>query len=85
MIDIGPLALAAAAIFFGAAFYVGFAEHFARQQLDDRAALTQWKPAYERGTKAAQSTSPSIAKAVTIFPPGCFTSPSGIKALSGRP
>lgn len=50
MIDIGPLALAAAAIFFGAAFYVGFAEHYARQQLDDRAALAQWKPAYHRGT-----------------------------------
>ena len=43
------LALVAAALFTGAAFYVAFAEHPARMQLDDRSALTQWKPAYVRG------------------------------------
>jgi len=43
-------ALICAALFAGAAFYVAFAEHPARMTLDDGAALTQWKPAYARGT-----------------------------------
>ena len=46
----GQLALIAAGLFTGAALYVSACEQPARLHLEDDALLTQWKPAYKRGT-----------------------------------
>jgi hypothetical protein len=47
---IGQLAFTAAAIFTGAALYINAVEHPARMNLADGPLLTEWKPAYKRGT-----------------------------------
>ena len=54
-----------AAAFAGTAIYVSACEHPARLGLDDRAMLTQWKPAYKHG--AAMQASLSLIGTILGF------------------
>lgn len=73
------LALVAAALFTGAAFYINVAEHPARSLLDDASFLTQWKPSYKRGF-AMQSALAIIGFLLGI---GAWWQSGDIVALAG--
>ncbi|MBO9715060.1 DUF1772 domain-containing protein [Sphingomonas sp.] len=57
------LGLITAALFTGASLYVSWAEHPARMKLDDRAALAQWKPSYDRAAMLQASLALASAAA----------------------
>lgn len=52
---VGIPGLTVAAVFSGAVIYVSGVEHPAREALDARGQLTQWKPSYARGARMQAS------------------------------
>lgn len=63
---IAHLAFLLAAVFTGAAVYVAAVEQPARLALDDRAALTQWKPSYARG-KVMQAALAALGGGLAVW------------------
>jgi len=88
MIDtLEMLALLVAGAFTSAAFYINFAEHPARMQLDTAAALAQWKPAYKAGY-VMQATLAVIGGAAGVlagFSSGLMWSVGGVLLLLNWP
>lgn len=81
------LALVCAALFTGAAFYINFAEHPARMDLDTGAALTQWKPAYKAGfvMQASLAVVSGAAALLAGFSSGLMWSVAGVLMLLNWP
>jgi hypothetical protein len=83
----GLLALVVAAVFAGAASYVSFVEHPARMILDDRAALTEWKPSYRRGAgmQASLAAVGFVLGVIAVWQLGWQWLPGAILLIAGWP